>query len=200
MNYRGNGYVITKGFEEASQIMCVASGTCHCCKQHKPSKRHTLLIRKLIFLSLELVDKRGTAEVIYGGRACVVCFLQMCKCMCTGQNLCVCWNSWVMRPVSTVMTPSPPQNVLLILKDEEYFNKINGSECQRKETLPKECDAEGVVRVAAAPGQCATDAAAWLMLNWTGCSCECNCVLSLFLANLKRSQNPRNGQQKLCCT
>lgn len=52
-----------------------------------------------------------------------------------------------------VMTSSLPQNVFLILKDEEYFNKINGSECQRKERLPKECDAEVVVRAAAVPGQ-----------------------------------------------
>lgn len=58
-----------------TKIMSVASRTlcCCCCKQHRPSKRHTLLIRKLIFLLLKLVDKRGAAEVIYRGCARVSC-------------------------------------------------------------------------------------------------------------------------------
>lgn len=51
--------------------MNVASRTFCCCKQHKPSMRHTLLIRKLIFLWFKLVDKGATAEAGDGGCACL---------------------------------------------------------------------------------------------------------------------------------
>lgn len=58
-----------------------------CCKQHKPSKRHTLLIRKWIFLLPKLVDKTGAAEVKVQ-RVCL-CFLQMQRCVFIVQNVCV---------------------------------------------------------------------------------------------------------------
>lgn len=77
MNYRGNGCHYRRLWRGCTKIRSVASRTfCCCCKQHKPSKRHTLLIRKLIFLLLKLVDKRGSAKVICRG-----CTRVSCRCI-----------------------------------------------------------------------------------------------------------------------
>lgn len=149
-----------------TKIMSVASRTFCCCKQHKPSMRHTLLIRKLIFLWLKLVDKGATAEAGDGGCACGACFLQMCRCVFIVPYVSVCWNSWAMRPVTTVMTPAS-RKILVDLEGWRVFQQNQWEGVSQQSDI-----ATRVRRMAGMVIRLSTQVATQLMVMQWGCECS----------------------------
>lgn len=113
----------------------------------------------------------------------------MHRCVFIVQNVSVCWNSWVMRPVTTVMTPASLKIIGDVKRRKSISTKwmresVNGMEHYQKGVM-----AEVVVRVLTLLRQRANAAAVQLMLKQVSLQLWMQCCLLFLLAMLKWSQN-----------
>lgn len=120
------------------------------------------------------------------------CFLQMYRCAFMISYVSACWNTWAMRPVTTVMTPVP-RKILVDLEGWRVFqqNQWEGASKQSDIVTRVWCMAGMVVRLS-------TQVATQLMVMQQGC--ECSVVACCTLLLILRWSQTQAGKHKHCCT